>query len=224
MTTEKVLAKPNISSKKPQKSPKVVVFFFLTIFLLGFSALIYFQIEKANEAEKLRFQILLNKCLRGESLSTDEAEEFCKLSNKQTDVAHKLDCNALPDYFYKQHLSDFMRESANCAENLKSKIENEGFTVLREKSENEKGWLISVLLKEKLLLHLRIMHRSSGASKFRKNNDYFRINIIQQSSFFVDQDGKPSQDKEDTHIEMNNCADLEKIFIKILQKYYPKKR
>jgi hypothetical protein len=118
----KSTCKPNISSKKPQKSPKVVVFLFLTIFLLGFSALIYFQIEKANEAEKLRFQILLNKCLRGENLSTDEAAEFCKLSNKQTDVAHKLDCNALPDYFYKQHLSDFMRESVNCAENLKLKM------------------------------------------------------------------------------------------------------
>jgi hypothetical protein len=62
------------------------------------------------------------------------------------------------------------------------------------------------------------MHRSSGAKKFRKDDEYFRINLVQQGSFFVDKMGNPSQNPEETHLVFSNCADVENLIYNLINK------
>jgi hypothetical protein len=63
------------------------------------------------------------------------------------------------------------------------------------------------------------MHRSSGSPKYRKNKDYFRINLVQKASFFADKNGNPSQNPEDTHIAWETCSDFEHVVFNIVKMY-----
>jgi hypothetical protein len=106
----------------------------------------------------------------------------------------------------------------------KFEIENEDYVVTIDETRNEKGLMMTVFKNQKLFLVVRVMHRSSGAEKYREDFDYYRINVAGNASFFVDENGSPSQNLIDTHIAWKNCSDFENTFLKIFEKYTQKIR
>ena len=185
------------------------------VIFVGLLAYFIFSFGETTESEKLRFQVLKNKCLRGETLEAEEANEFCTLSRQfEQNLLLSHDCSGYFRTYYQAHLSDFLNKSEECAENIAAFLESHHFTAIKNRAKNDKGVVINVTKNNKTVFEIRIMHRSSSQKNVLKE-DYFRILYV-NASFYLTENGEESNLQENTHIPFRDCESVLKTLKKTL--------
>jgi hypothetical protein len=215
MLLEKNITKSAAKSAKNQTArfPLLGILGLVLLFLL--LAYFVFSFGETTETEKLRFQVLKNKCLRGETLEAEEANEFCALSRQfEPNLLLSQDCSVFFRAYYQAHLSDFLSKSEECADNIIQFLESHHFHAVKNRAKNDKGIVITVSKDNKTVFEIRIMHSSSSQKNVLKEN-YFRILYV-NASFYLTENGEESNLREDTHIPFRDCESLLKTLNKTL--------
>ncbi len=193
--------------KKQVSKPKKIFFYWAVAVLLAFFALAIFvfqHIEKDNEPQKLRLQVLKNKCYMGQKLDDAEKEELCSLLGKYENK-FTSDCENINNLLFKQHFENFSHDAESCVISVNKLLTEKGFSSKVSESNNKKGVMITAFWKNKKFFEIRLMHRSS--SKYERNHEYYRVLFV-NASFYFDKDGQENQDPFLNHIKYNSCEDI----------------
>jgi hypothetical protein len=220
--------KPAILAQKAnQKPPKKTVFSYQILFVLvgilaTITAILFFYASDVRQDEKLRLEVLKNKCYRGEKFSAEEAEEFCMLLSKVEKV-YQNDCQKVVNDYFQQHLDSLIFDSKFCIEKLAQKIEQNGFHTTTEVVLNKRGYFVNAYKNKSLIFTFRIMHRSSGGKAYRNDFDYMALHDLEGSSY-VDINAKKTNSIADRHIPYEGCESAEALVSNFLTNYAQKQK